>query len=94
MFATVSSVEPHEIERLRRSVVMAADTSALTKPQALAMLAELATIHERDARFRAILGQLRPLLDELGRPSAARSLKLKAWRFTQERSTRVVTVSK
>lgn len=59
-------VHREELEQLRRSVVMAADTtSSITKAQALALIAELQVLQERDVRYHEVLGELRRALGQV-----------------------------
>jgi hypothetical protein len=63
-------VEPHELERLRRSLAMLAPgvvASSLSREEAMALITELVCVQARLERMRA---ELRRLIDETDDASA------------------------
>lgn len=65
--ASISVVEPWEIENLRRSIVMTSGSTVgpLTKDAALALIEEVQTSRQETARYRQVVAQLRGLLDTI-----------------------------
>jgi hypothetical protein len=66
----IRSMEPHELERLRRSIVMLPpghSAGALTREAALELLDVVATSREETARYRQAVEQLRGVLEALER---------------------------
>ena len=61
-------MEPHEVERLRRSIAMLPPgqaSSALGKAEAEALVDELSRLDRLTARYREVLTRLRAVLDEV-----------------------------
>jgi hypothetical protein len=61
-------MEPHDIDRLRRSVVMLPpghSTGALTREQALHLIEEVERLDTLTARYREAIAQLRVLLNQI-----------------------------
>ncbi len=65
-FDTLIWRAPRGVEQLRRSVVIASEGGALTKRQALALIAQLMVLQERVAEVQALVAELRPILERLG----------------------------
>jgi hypothetical protein len=61
-------VDPHDLERLRRSVLMLPpghSAGALTREAALELIEEVAEARGETTRYRQAVGQLRTVLDAL-----------------------------
>jgi hypothetical protein len=61
-------MEPHDIDRLRRSVVMLPpghSAGALTREQALSLIEEVERLDTVTARYREVIAQLRVLLNQI-----------------------------
>jgi hypothetical protein len=68
MFARVPIVDPHELERLRRSIVMLPPghtAGALTREDALDLIEEIARSSEETARYRLAIDRLRDVMRDL-----------------------------
>ena len=58
-------LEPHNLERLRRSIAMLEPgrRDGLDRDKALAVIAELQRLQRQDRRYRELVAQLRALLE-------------------------------
>jgi hypothetical protein len=61
--------EPHNLERMRRSIAMLGPgrPDGLDRDKALSLIAELQRLQHRDQRYRDLVIQLRSLLDQAER---------------------------
>jgi hypothetical protein len=62
------AVDPHELERLRRSIAMLPpghSAGALTREAAMALIEEVASARSQTARYRQAVAELRRVLTEL-----------------------------
>jgi len=61
----MDDLEPHELENLRRSIVMLrpGQAASLDRDRAVRLLEELQRLQASDRRFRELVEQLRALLD-------------------------------
>lgn len=69
-------MEPHEIERLRRSIVMLPaghSAGALTRESAIELLEELTRLDSLTSRYQEVIVELRRVLMRLDHPSAGMS---------------------
>jgi hypothetical protein len=64
--------EPHNLERLRRSIAMLAPgrPDGLDRDRALQIIGELQRLQRQDRRYRELVAQLRALLDQADRGRA------------------------
>jgi hypothetical protein len=70
VFDSLGGVDRHDLERLRRSIVMLPpghSAGALTREAALDLIEEITTSREETDRYRVAIEQLRGVLDALGR---------------------------
>ena len=68
MFDTLLDVEPHELERLRRSIAMLPpghSAGALTRETAMDLIHEVTTARADTARYRLAVAELRRVLEAL-----------------------------
>jgi hypothetical protein len=71
VFDKLFGVDPHDLERLRRSIVTLPPghtAGALTREAALELIEEVTEAHGETARLRYALRQLRDVLDALDAP--------------------------
>jgi hypothetical protein len=61
-------LEPHSLERLRRSIAMLGPgrPDGLDRDRALQIISELQRLQGPDRRYRELVAQLRALLEEAG----------------------------
>jgi hypothetical protein len=59
--------EPHNLERLRRSIAMLASgrPDGLDRDRAVQIIGELQRLQRQDRRYRELVSQLRALLDQV-----------------------------
>lgn len=72
MFATVRDVEPHELERLRRSIVMMPpghSAGALTREAALRLVDGVVAARSETTWYRRAVAQLKQVIDALEAPA-------------------------
>jgi hypothetical protein len=68
LFDRVASVDRHELERIRRSIVMLPPghtAGALTRESALDLIEEVARSSEETARYRLAIDRLRDVIRDL-----------------------------
>jgi hypothetical protein len=64
-------VDPHELERIRRSIAMLPpghSAGALTREAAMALIEDLSRLDQLTARYREAITELRRVLDALEDP--------------------------
>ena len=70
-------MEPHELERLRRSIAMmppGRSAGALTREAALRLVDEVLAARNETTRYRTVIAQLKQVLEALEAPSDRRPL--------------------
>jgi hypothetical protein len=68
MFVTIRTMEPHEIEFIRRSIAMLPSghsAGALTKDAAMALVHEVLASRSETERYRRAVAELRRILEQL-----------------------------